>query len=50
MRNDPAYLSQVLTYEASLGVLSVDGNLYSLSITEDILKTNKKLYMHRVEK
>ena len=28
MRNDPVYLSQELTWKTSLGVLSVDGNLY----------------------
>ena len=32
MKHDPIYLSQELTWKASLGVLSVDGNLYSYII------------------
>ena len=38
MRNDPAYLSQTEVYEASLGVLSVDGNLYSSNIAHITFK------------
>ena len=40
MRNDPVYLSE----EASLGVLSVDGNFESI-ITENIVKENKIVHI-----
>jgi hypothetical protein len=37
MRNDPIYLSQALTCEASLGVLSVAGN-FCKNIISDVSK------------
>jgi len=36
MRNDPIYLSQVLTCEASLGVLLVAGNVCGDILTEKL--------------
>ncbi len=40
MKFDPNYLSQVLTQEASLGVLSVDGN-FCMGIIARNDKSNK---------
>ena len=34
MRSDPIYLFQVLTWKASLGVLSVAGNICSIILAE----------------
>lgn len=36
MRNDPIYLSQALTCEASLGVLSVAGNVCRYILAEKL--------------
>jgi len=41
MKNDPFYLSQVLTQEASLGALSVDGNFCMGILTEKYVKVKE---------